>query len=645
MNVPVQESSRNGEMEIPSAGSAGTGNAETPRISAATGLAKGTSGTLADWPVLAMLVVLALGIGGDCSLADFVRATKGFRVCADHARRVDEKGKGRSRWWPRCGVVCRREPNIFHGGLSRCADYRRGVGNRWRDSPPCGSVFSAGAMDFSAVGSELLVGGTVDEASPMPLWAVPVPAGTAHRLGAIVAWDASWSPDGRDRVLPGARTLSGQKRWQQPDSWRCCRAWDGSHDGLPTACACASPSSTCRLQSHRSGSIARGNGPASAPARMERRRPRRCRASRRSDQPLLWQLDTGWQVFCLSDDKGGGRSDIWSMPGKPPILGRLFPSLAAPIRVTSGQLSSSAPVFSPDGRRLFVIGQQLRGELERYDNRNGEFLPWLGGISASFVDFSRDGEWVAYVAYPEGTLWRSRVDGSEQLQLTVTPMIAGVPKWSPDGSKILFYGIGGGKPQRVYIVPANGGAAQPASGGAGAEMQPNWSPDGASLMYSDFPFFSSGSGKVAIHLLNLATQKAEMLPGSLGFFVPGWSPNGRYVAALTSSGQRIMLFDFKTGKWSELVKGRACSVVTRQPVSLLPALRTGLRRHARSSGRQPCGGSGELEGNPPGRAVGGSGFQRDTAWCSADPARHRNAGDLFAGLAGMIINRRLQGRK
>lgn len=250
-----------------------------------------------------------------------------------------------------------------------------------------------------------------------------------------------------------------------------------------------------------------------------------------------------------------GRSDIWAMPGKPSILRRIFPSLAAPTRVTSGQLSSSAPVFSPDGRHLFVIGRQLRGELERYDRRTGEFSPWLGGISASFVDFSRDGQWVTYAAYPEGTLWRSRVDGSERLQLTTPPLSAGVPKWSPDGSKILFYGMGGSEHQRAYIVPANGGAPQPASRGAGAEMQPNWSPDGASIMYSDFPFFSSSSGKVAIHLLNLATQKTEMLPGSEGFFAPRWSPNGRYVAALAPSGQRIMLFDFKSGAWSELVEG------------------------------------------------------------------------------------------
>lgn len=221
------------------------------------------------------------------------------------------------------------------------------------------------------------------------------------------------------------------------------------------------------------------------------------------------------------------------MPGRPGLLGRLFPSIDAPSQLTNGQLSSLAPVFSPDGRKLFVIGQQLRGELEAFDARVGQFVPYLGGISADFVDFSRDGKWVAFVSYPEGTLWRSRVDGSERLQLTVAPMEVTVPRWSPDGSQIAFYVIGGAKQQRLYLIGADGG----------------------SILYSDFPFFSATPGKVAVHRLDLKTQKIETLPGSEGYFAPTWSPDGRYATGMALDGQRIMLFDFKTNAWSELVKG------------------------------------------------------------------------------------------
>ena len=556
MNVAVKENNRNGEMEIPPAGSAGMGNAETPRIFATAGSARRMSWPAAAWLVLAMLVVLALGSGGIVlwHIASARPTVSGYvRITHDGSMK---RGKA--------GHVGGPDASLFADGGR--IYFMEGSA----DAPILAQVSASGGetgrvavpfplpelMDFSAVSSEFLVGETVDEASPMPLWAVPVPAGTAHRLGAIVAWDASWSPDGHEIAYSRGReiylaesdgsnprlvaTLPGlgwQPRWS-PDGMRLrFTVFD-----VPT-------SVTSLWEVSREGTglhplLPGWNAGARADAGLVDGPINLCCGS--------WTPDGKYFVFQVTVE---GRSDIWSMPGKPPVLGRFFPSLAAPIRVTSGQLSSSSPVFSPDGRRLFVIGQQLRGELERYDHRTGEFSPWLGGISASFVDFSRDGQWVAYVAYPEGTLWRSRVDGSERLQLTFPPVIAGVPKWSPDGSKILFYGIGGSKPQRVYIVPANGGAAQPASNGAGAEMQPNWSPDGASIMYSDFPFFSSGSEKVAIHLLNLVTQKAEMLPGSVGFFAPGWSPDGRYVAALTSSGQRIMLFDFKTGEWSELVKG------------------------------------------------------------------------------------------
>ena len=72
---------------------------------------------------------------------------------------------------------------------------------------------------------------------------------------------------------------------------------------------------------------------------------------------------------------------------------------------------------SADGKKLYAVGSQWRSELVRYDDRSGHFVPFLDGISIGDVNFSRDGEWVAYTTYPEGRLWRSRRDGSEKLQL------------------------------------------------------------------------------------------------------------------------------------------------------------------------------------------------------------------------------------
>jgi Tol biopolymer transport system component len=85
------------------------------------------------------------------------------------------------------------------------------------------------------------------------------------------------------------------------------------------------------------------------------------------------------------------------------------------------------------------VGLLAHGELSRYDVKSQQFSPFLGGISAESVSFSKDGQWVAYTAYPESTLWRSKADGSQRLQLTYPPMVALLPRWSPDGKQLAFY--------------------------------------------------------------------------------------------------------------------------------------------------------------------------------------------------------------
>ena len=248
-----------------------------------------------------------------------------------------------------------------------------------------------------------------------------------------------------------------------------------------------------------------------------------------------------------------GRSDVWWLPGNEDWMRNMFHDSVEPVRVTAGQLSSIAPTFSPDGRNLFVIGQEARGDLQKFDSRVGQFVSYLDGISADFVDFSRDGQWLLYVTYPEGTLWRARTDGSQKTQLSFSPLEAMVPRWSPDGRQIIFHAIGGDR-QRAVLIPAEGGEPRPVSV-AGGEMQPTWSPDGAAIMYSDFPFFSDHPEKVAVYILHLKTGSIDTLPDSGGLFAPQWSPDGKYATALSLKGQRIMLFDFATKAWSLLATG------------------------------------------------------------------------------------------
>lgn len=131
-----------------------------------------------------------------------------------------------------------------------------------------------------------------------------------------------------------------------------------------------------------------------------------------------------------------------------------------PVQLTHGPLNYSSPAPGADGKNLFVIGGQEAGELVRWDSGSGEFVRFLGGIPAYSVSFSRDGQWVAYLRFPEATLWRMRPDGSAAKQLTFAPMHLLGFEWSPDGSQIAFLADDPGSPFKIYLIPSQGGSPE-----------------------------------------------------------------------------------------------------------------------------------------------------------------------------------------
>jgi Tol biopolymer transport system component len=54
-------------------------------------------------------------------------------------------------------------------------------------------------------------------------------------------------------------------------------------------------------------------------------------------------------------------------------------------------------------------------------------------------------------------------------------------------------------------------------------------------------------------LLDLHTSQISSLPGSEGFFSPRWSPDGRFIAALSIDSQRLVFFDVATSHWTDLL--------------------------------------------------------------------------------------------
>jgi serine/threonine protein kinase/Tol biopolymer transport system component len=402
-------------------------------------------------------------------------------------------------------------------------------------------------LDISKDRSQLLVGAWSDFGqSEVPLWVFHLPDGFARRLGDLIVYDAIWSPDGQTIAYSkgqdlfvakadggGSRrlvTLSGliyRLRWS-PDA-RVLRftafkdhlnsLWEVSADG------------TNLHPLFAAGNTPRGNDTANE-----------CCGA--------WTPDGKYFVY------NSIRNGVATISAFRESHGLFRGTRSEPVQLTAGPMQFWGPSPSVDGKRLFVTGQQLRGELMRYDSESRQFVTFLSGISAEGLDFSRDGKWVAYVTFPEGALWRSRVDGSERLQLTSLPMRAAVPRWSPDGKRIAFSGLAHGKPWKIALISPDGGSPEHLIPGENDELDANWSSDGESLVFGE----SLGSPTSSIYVLNLHTRQVSTLPGSKGLFSPRWSPDGRFISAHNSTFSshnefKLMLFDFTTQAWSELDRG------------------------------------------------------------------------------------------
>jgi serine/threonine protein kinase/Tol biopolymer transport system component len=391
-------------------------------------------------------------------------------------------------------------------------------------------------------GSKLLVEAAKGlSGASVPLWAVPTLGGSPVRLADIEGNGGAWSADGQKLIYANGKGLYISNA-------------DGSASrklaDLPGALGVGLADGTSPVWSPDGQEIALNIFDSKAINRLWKLS---------SDGKNLHEMFPGWHEQaskCCGQWTPDGKYFVFESQGQiwaARETGSLFYQVnREPVQLTAGTVSYSYPVPSKDGKTLFAVAGFARGELERYDAKAKAFVSFLGGIPAQDVSFSKDGQWVAYVTYPDGVLWRSKSDGSDKAQLSSPPVYAMLPEWSPDGSQIVFYDREQGKPSRIYEVPAAGGAPQELMPGPGGNQgDPNWSPDGNRLAFGGV----ANAGATSIQILDLKTRQITTLPDSKGFFSPRWSPDGRYLVAMPSDSSGLELFDFKTQKWSVLVKG------------------------------------------------------------------------------------------
>ena len=402
---------------------------------------------------------------------------------------------------------------------------------------------SADIYDILPSRSELLVRTGEEGVEPeSALWVLPVPGGSPRRLGDITAHTATWTPDGRHIIYGNGSTLY------------MCNV-DGTESrklvtvaGVPFGLRVSPDGSLLRFSvedpAQHTSSLweVATDGHGLHPMLSEWNKPPK-------ESAPTWTSDG--KYFFFQSARANGQ-DIWAIRERKSIAST---ASTMPMQLTAGPLAFSNPV-SWDNRRLFVIGRQRRFDLVRYAGKSQQFLTYLPGISAGEAEISRDGQWITYVAHPELTLWRSKLDGSSRIQLTFAPLEAHLPRWSPDGTRIAFMGLRPGKPWKIFVVSAQGGTPQEITSEGRNEGDPTWTPQGDSIIFGAMPWLEYGtSSGPNIRVVDLRTSSISDVSGSESLFSPRCSPDGRYIAALSADSTRLMLYDFKTRKWSQLAQG------------------------------------------------------------------------------------------
>jgi serine/threonine protein kinase len=158
---------------------------------------------------------------------------------------------------------------------------------------------------------------------------------------------------------------------------------------------------------------------------------------------------------------------------------------------------------------------------------------------------------IAFVSTRTGIaqIWRMDAYGGNLVQVTNLPDGACQPDWSPDGARLVFISPCQGRREiyertSLYIVNADGTGVQALPGSPEGDFDPAWSPDGIHIAFT-----SLRSGQVKIYVMNLSDQSVSMISNSpYNDRNPAWAPSGMQLAFVRARTSAQIWISTDTGQ-------------------------------------------------------------------------------------------------
>lgn len=203
--------------------------------------------------------------------------------------------------------------------------------------------------------------------------------------------------------------------------------------------------------------------------------------------------------------------------------------------------SATAPVFSPDGRRIAFQANPVRdGQSRARDifvaNADGTGVVALTDAPGDDAQptFSPDGGRVAFVSDrdrepeepPVDEVYVVDVDGTDAERVTRDLANASSPAWSPNGGRIAFVSDRGGVFDIWTISPDGANPRNLTNSPRRADFQPSWSPDGKKITFDTTQF----AGDVWVMNSDGTGQRNLTPTPYVGEYEPSFSPDGRSIA-------------------------------------------------------------------------------------------------------------------